>query len=229
MAPASRSRVRSLRGRRLLVPLSIVGLSALGLWSGPAAAAESVARVGAASELPPPVEAETYGASLAVAYLAAPLLALGAGAAVFEATHDDTVAVFAGALTFLTPAVVHVYHGAPEQAGVSFGSMLGVTLLGTLVGGAAGYIVGDISCDDDVESDCDLATIAPTIFGAFAGGVAGYIGHAIYDVSENAVVPSAAPVKAGSVRLWLAPTRAATESKPAGAVSGLKVGAIVNF
>jgi hypothetical protein len=177
------------------------------------------------------VAAETYRASLAGAYIAAPLLALAIGAGAFEATESDGVAVAAGALMFLTPAAVHVYHGAPEQAGQSFGSMLGVTLLGTLVGGATGYIVGDASCDDDVESDCDIAAIGPTIFGAIAGTFAGYIGHAIYDVSSNAEAPSAAPTKQSSVSIWLAPTRAGTERQPAsaGTLSGLKVGATVNF
>jgi hypothetical protein len=229
---------------------SIASLFALlALWPGSAAAVESGARAGTSAadraipeqtkraesgqlvELPPPVEAETYEASLAGAYLVAPLLALGVGAALFEVSDSDTVAVAGGALAFLTPAAVHVYHGASEQAGVSFGSMLGFTLLGTVLGGTTGYIVGDAGCDDELESDCDLAWIGPTIIGIFAGGVAGYIGNAIYDVSSNAVAPGAPPRTAGSVKLWLAPTRAAVESKPpgAGALSGLKVGATVNF
>jgi hypothetical protein len=232
--------------------LSITCVFALvALWPGSAVAVESVARAGTSgpdraapeqtkraesaqlAELPPPVEAETYEASLAGAYLMAPLLALGVGAALFEVTDSDTAAVAGGALAFLTPAAVHLYHGASDQAGVSFGSMLGLTLLGTVLGGATGYIVGDAGCDDELESDCDLAWIGPTIVGIFGGGVAGYIGNAIYDVSSNAVVPSAAPPKAGSVKLWLAPTRAATESESksagAGALSGLKLGATVNF
>jgi hypothetical protein len=91
--------------------------------------------------------------------------------------------------------------------------------------------VGDAGCDDDVESDCDIATIGPTIFGVIAGGFAGYIGHAIYDVSSNAEAPSAAPEKPGNVSVWLAPLRAGVERQPASAasVSGLKVGATVTF
>lgn len=150
----------------------------------------------------------------------------------FEVSDDETVAVAVGALSFFTPAAVHAYHGAPEQAGASVGTMLGLTLLGTLVGGVTGYIIGDASCDDDVESDCDFAAFGPTIFGMLAGGVGGYIGNAIYDVTSNAAVPAPAPAaQSVSLRLWLAPTRAETANRPAtaGAMSGLKVGATVHF
>jgi hypothetical protein len=210
--------------------LSVVSLFAVeALWALPAGAAESVPAA-EVLEAPAPVEAQTYRASLALAYLAAPFLAVGIGAGTFEATDNDGVAAAAGALMFLTPAAMHVYHGAPEQAAESFGSMLGLTLLGMLVGGATGYIVGDMGCDDEVESDCDVAAFAPTIYGVVLGGFAGYIGNAIYDVSSNAVVPSAAPAKP-SVNVWFAPTRAGVEGQATGvgSVSGLKVGASVSF
>jgi hypothetical protein len=222
------------RSRRWLVPLAALALL-IGTGSREAAAAtpdtsgEAGAALGeAAPSAPPP--SPSYAGALTLAYTLAPLLAIPTGAALFELTGNDTVAVIGAGLAVVSvPVLTHAAHGQPGRGGVT-ALLLPVFTLGTLAaGGVVGSLLGSASCDDD--SDCELAgTISGAIFGSLVGGVVGYIGYAIYDVSEHS---SLRPSEASSsdVQLWALPVPGGRRDAQAGAtrIGGAMVGATLTF
>lgn len=179
---------------------------------------------------PPPPPLASYARPLTTAYVLAPLLAIPTGAALFELTRNDTVAVVGAGLAVVSvPVVTHVAHGQAGRGGVT-ALLLPVFTLGALVvGGLSGALLGSASCDD--SSDCELARgIGGAIFGALAGGLAGYVCYAIYDVSEHSSIEPSQASHSG-VLLWASPVSGRTHHDPAGGtpVSGAVVGATFAF
>jgi hypothetical protein len=161
---------------------------------------------------------ERYGLPLATSYVLAPALAGIAGAGVFELTESSDVAVAAGALMLALPAAVHAYYTEPGRALLSFGSMLGVTLIGAALLGSAGYLLGNATCERGTPAyeaeGCGVQIEAMTMLGMGAGAVLGYAGYAVYDVNRNASVPATSE-QVGAPLLWVRPLAgSAREGKP---------------
>jgi hypothetical protein len=168
----------------------------------PAAAADGPGATPARSE-----DRGGYGVPLGIAYALAPLAAFGIGGALSEAGASDDLAIGVAAPLFLAPAGVHMYHGEPGRAVGSLGSMLGLTLVGTILGTGAGYLENQIRCDPEQDSECNDRGIGSMILGSAIGVVVGYTSNAILDVALNSSAPEPAEPapepRAASV--WLAP------------------------
>jgi hypothetical protein len=155
--------------------------------------------------------AETYKVPLALAYVLTPALAAATGAVVFELTDNTDVSIAAGALMFVLPATVHGYYVGHGRALLSFGSMLGVTLVGATLVGGLGYLLANLGCERGTpeyeEEGCGISIGVLTRIGAITGATLGYAGYAIYDVKRNATLPdtSAPSADALPLKLWLAP------------------------
>ena len=82
-----------------------------------------------------------------------------------------------------------------------------------ILGGAAGYLENQISCDPDRDSECNDRGIGTTILGAAIGVVVGYASNAILDVALNSSAPEPAVAEpapepraaARAASVWLAP------------------------
>lgn len=191
----------------------------------------------ATAPLAPSSAEPSYRLPLALAYVFAPVLAVAAGAGVFELTESEGTAIAAGALMFALPAAVHVQHGGPLRGFVKLGSMLAVTSLGAAALGSVGYLIGSASCDRDdpyYEAEgCDIPTMAITGIGAATGAILGYAGYAAYDVAHGARTRTAHPVQDKgelALRIWLEPAvRTASQPERSGPFSGLKWGASLQF
>ncbi len=179
----------------------------------------------------------TYRLPLTAAYVLAPALAGAAGAGVFHVSESEVLVVPAVALVLALPALVHVAHGASEQGLVSYGSMLGVTLLSTAAFGGLGYLAGKASCDPDAPENeaegCSFTNIGLTLAGATLGAAVGYIGYAVYDVASNAVLPPADArdsTSAQALRFWLDPVASTPRERGRlGTVTGVRLGASLQF
>jgi hypothetical protein len=210
----------------------------LALSASPDVCAEPTPRVPPAEASPP----ESYALPLALGYAVAPVLAGAVGGGLFELTntdHDDihvrrNLAVATGSLMFLLPASVHLIHADAGRALRSFGSMLGVTVVGAAVFGGLGYLFGKSGCDDNDPSyeaeGCGIAPEAFTLIGAATGATLGYVGYAIYDVINNADRPAASEPAPDTTRvqLWLQPVA----GSPRGGVprlSGVALGGALRF
>jgi hypothetical protein len=182
----------------------------------------------AAPPVPPP--APSYASALTVAYTLAPLLAIPTGAALFELTGNDTVAVVGAGLAVVSvPVMTHVLYGEPGRGGVTAVLLPVFTLGGLAVGGVSGILIGTASCRDD--SDCELAGgIGGAILGGLVGGVVGYIGYAVYDVSEHSSLKPT-ETSGSNLQVWAFPVSGARRDDRAGAarVAGAVVGATLTF
>lgn len=184
---------------------------------------------------------ESYALPLALGYALAPVLAGAVGVGLFELTntdHDDIhwrrrVAIATGSLMLLLPASVHVVYADPERALRSFGTMVGVTVVGAAVFGGLGYGVAKSACDENDPSyeaeGCGLAPEALTLLGVATGATLGYIGHAIYDVLTNADRPASSDAaNALRLRLLLRPV-ASSHRDGVPRLGGLQLGGALRF
>jgi len=177
---------------------------------------------------------ESYRLPLGGGYGLAPALAGLAGAGLFELTNTDdddyytrrNFAIAAGSLMFMLPAAVHLYYSGPERALISFGSMLGVTLVGGAAFGGLGYLIANSTCQETEAEGCSVEVEAISLIGAATGATLGYVGYAIYDVLENADLP--APDDATRLQLWLVPVAEASRAR-APRVAGMQLGATLPF
>ena len=168
-----------------------------------------------------------------MAYVIMPVLAGAALVGVSEQTVDGLGVAAAGVIATI-PAGVHMYHGNSEHALISYGSMVGVTLLSTAAFGGLGYYVGKASCDPDAPENeaegCSFSIIGYTVLGAAAGAIVGYVGYAVYDVSSNSRVVEPADRDDAALGVWINPlTSASTEQSQAPKVNGLLLGATLVF
>jgi hypothetical protein len=185
---------------------------------------------------------ESYALPLALGYAFAPVLAGALGAGLFELTntdHDDihlrrNLAVATGSLMFVLPASVHLVYADPGRALRSFGSMVGVTVIGATVFGGLGYLLGKSGCDESDPSyeaeGCGIAPEALTLIGVATGASLGYVGYAIYDVLKEADGPAASEAAPDTTRLqlWLQPV--AGSSRPGvPRLSGVELGGALRF
>lgn len=217
---------------RSQVGAAVLSLAALCSLARPAYAE------GASSGSSPPAirpaskpERTSYGTLLAASYVAAPPLAIAAGAGLFELTGDDTLSVLGGGLMFLLPASVHIAHGNGRGVASAF-EMIAVTAAGVLVGGATGFIIDRETCSNPDGEECDLAGLNGIIYGGLLGGLLGYVGYAIYDVSENASVVTEKGASGGSSwHVWVTPlaSRRREMSGTNGAWNGVELRAALQF
>lgn len=183
-----------------------------------------------AAKAPPRAEAPGYASALTLGYVLAPLLAIPAGAGLFELSQSDTVAVVGAGLAVVSvPALLHGFNGEPGRAAATALLLPLVTMGGLALGGLAGGLIGGSGCDD---SDCELAgSIGGVVAGGLLGGLAGYVGYAIYDVSATSHEDERRATL-GHVRLWARPIVTRRESAPSAstmAIEGATAGVTITF
>ncbi len=200
------AKARVARFSRFMPPLAALVLSSS--HAVPARADQA----GAAQEQEP----ESYALPLGIAYLLAPGLALAAGGALSELEAPDGLAVLAGAMMFTLPAGVHLYNDRPEQAGVSFATMVGITAGGILAGGILGWVIGGRGCEGNSDTHECNRRLETAPVGAAIGGTLGYVGHAIWDVAAHSEVPQATGEGTGAPLLWIHPTVSRSEGDVGG-------------
>ena len=226
----SRSVVERRRfARHHLVRTKVVGILAVLL-------ACALVRTNAWAAEPP--EGETGSSSYwpwqGGAYLVAPFLALGLGAATFELTQNEVLTDVAAGIGFLLPASVHTAHREPERGLVSIGTMVGFSLGGAVAFGGLGLAVArSTDCED---RDCDVTY---PLFGALFGLGAGYIANAVYDTVAHTSLPATSthveqgklsPVLPVSWSFWATPilSPGLVVSKAPDAILPAKLGLPVN-
>jgi hypothetical protein len=216
------------------VALAALGLG-LGLGSGEARAASSDSWNEPEPELaepdPPSAPPEpSYASVLTVAYTLAPLLAIPAGAALFELTDNDTVAVVGAGLAVVSvPVLTHVAYGQAGRGAVTALLLPAITVGALAVGGVSGYFLGKATCESD--SDCELSNgLGGGLLGGLAGGLLGYVIYAVYDVNEHSSLERSEATGA-DVRVWALPVSGRRRDEQVGAtrLSGAMVGATLTF
>ncbi|HWO10883.1 MAG TPA: hypothetical protein VNN80_15420 [Polyangiaceae bacterium] len=179
---------------------------------------------------PPPAPPTDYATGLTAAYVIAPLLAIPAGAAAYELTHDDTITAIAMGLAVVSvPVTTHAVNGTSGRAALT-GVLLPVVTLGSMVAlGYLGMLLGRSGCDGDTECE-GLGSGYGWLGGAVVGGLGGYIGYAIYDVSQNSSLDEP-QLAQRDLRLWALPVLDRERATPGETmrIAGVLAGATLTF